>query len=143
MGAIPVAASILVSYLSAITILGYPSEVYTYGSQVFLMTLLGIVTTPIAIFIFVKVMYDLKLTSAYKYLELRYDSVVVRWLGSLIFICQLLFISGIVLYAPSIVMETMMGVPLWMSVIGVGTIGTIYTSVGGIKAFGLMFFNFS
>lgn len=46
--------------------LGYPSEVYTYGSQVFLMTLLGIVTTPIAIFIFVKVMYDLKLTSAYK-----------------------------------------------------------------------------
>ncbi|CAL8112611.1 unnamed protein product [Orchesella dallaii] len=134
MGAIPVAASMLVSYLSAITILGYPAEVYSYGSQVFLLSLMGPITTAIAICLFVEVMYDLKLTSAYKYLEYRYDSIVVRWMGSLIFIIQLLLISGIVMYAPALALETMMGLPLWMSVIGIAIIGTIYTSIGGIKA---------
>jgi len=129
MGAIPVAASMLVSYLSAITILGYPAEVYTYGSQVFLFSLMGPVTTAIAICLFVEVMYDLKLTSAYKYLEYRYDSIVVRWMGSLIFIIQLLLISGIVMYAPALALETMMGLPLWMSVVGIAIIGTIYTSI--------------
>lgn len=129
MGAIPVAASMLVSYLSAITILGYPAEVYSYGSQVFLLTLMGPVTTCIAIYIFVQVMYDLQLTSAYKYLEYRFDSIAVRWMGSLIFITQLLLISGIVMYAPAIALETMMGLPLWMSVIGIAICGTIYTSI--------------
>lgn len=33
-------------------------------------------------------------------------------------------------------MQTMMGVPMWMSVISIGVIGTIYTSIGGIKAVG-------
>lgn len=129
MGTLPVAASMFVSYLSAITILGYPAEVYSYGSQVFLLTLMGPVTTIFAIVIFLEVMYNLKLTSAYEYLEFRYNSIAVRWMASLIFIIQLLLISGIVMYAPAIAMETMMGLPLGMSVIGIAICGTIYTSI--------------
>ncbi len=129
MGTIPVAASMFASYLSAIQILGYPAEVYSYGSQVFLLTLTGPLTTILGIFIFLEVMYDLKLTSAYKYLELRYNSIAVRWMVSLIFIMQLLLISGIVMYAPAIALETMMGLPLWISVIGIAVCATIYTSI--------------
>lgn len=129
MSVVPVAASMLVSDLSAITILGWPAEVYSYGSQIFLLTLMGPIFTIIGIFLFLEIMYDLKLTSVYKYLEFRYESIAVRWMGSLIFIIQLLLISGVVIYAPAIVLKSMMGLPLWVSVAGIAVCGTIYTSI--------------
>ena len=39
MRVIPVAISLLVSYLSAITLLGVPSEIYTYGAQYYVLIL--------------------------------------------------------------------------------------------------------
>lgn len=129
MGAIPVAASMLVSYLSAITILGVPAEVYAYGSQIFLGTLISPLALALSIYSFVGVMYDLKLTSAYTYLEGRYNSPEVRWMTSLIFILELVLINGIVMYAPAIALETMMGVPVWITVFGVAICGTLYTSM--------------
>jgi len=60
---------------------------------------------------------------------MRYDSVAVRWAGSSIFILQLLCTSGIVIYAPAIAMEGIMGIPKEYSVIAIGVCGTIYTSI--------------
>ncbi|CAL8115704.1 unnamed protein product [Orchesella dallaii] len=69
-----------------------------------------------------------------QYLERRFDSVWVRWLTSFTFILQVLLINGVILYAPAIALEAIVGLPIWLSVSGIGLIGTVYTSVGGLKA---------
>ncbi|XP_035714440.1 sodium-coupled monocarboxylate transporter 1 [Folsomia candida] len=134
MNPIAIAASMLVTYLSAITILGYPAEVYTHGIQIFMITIMSTICIPLSTFVFVKVFYKMKLTSVYEYLELRFESITVRWLASFTFIVQVLLINGVVLFAPAIALEAILGVPVWQSVVGIGVIGTVYTSMGGIKA---------
>ncbi|XP_021962512.2 sodium-coupled monocarboxylate transporter 1 [Folsomia candida] len=134
MSPVPIAASMLVTYLSAITILGYPAEVYVHGIQIYMLTIMPCIYIPLATQVFVKVFYEMKLTSVYEYLELRFESVTVRWLASFTFIVQVLLINGVVLFAPAIALEAILGIPVWQSVVGIGVIGTVYTSMGGIKA---------
>jgi len=155
MGAFPVAASMLVTYLSAITILGYPAEIYSHGIQIFIMVFVSIICIPISLYLFVSVFYKMQFTSIYEvsvihilsscgqttiiiyatecmvfqYLELRFDSVVVRWLASFTFIIQISIINGVVLYAPSIALEAILGLPVWVSIVAIGVCGTIYTSI--------------
>ncbi len=133
MALFPVAASVMVTYLSAITVLGFPSEIYAHGAQIFMMEIVLAVAMPISVHLFVPFFYKMKLTSINEYLERRYDSKWVRWLASGIFIVQQLVLSGVVLYSPSIALEAFLGFPMWISVLGIGTCATIYTSIGGLK----------
>ncbi len=133
MNVIPVAASVMVSYTSAITIIGFPSEIYAHGAQIYTMYLVSSVGIPISACLFVPFFYPMKLTSINEYLERRFESKWIRRLASGILIIQQLLESGVVLYAPSIVLETFLGFPMWMSVLGMGTCATIYTNIGGIK----------
>ncbi|OXA44023.1 Sodium-coupled monocarboxylate transporter 1 [Folsomia candida] len=126
MNPIAIAASMLVTYLSAITILGYPAEVYTHGIQIFMITIMSTICIPLSTFVFVKVFYKMKLTSVYEVGGYEFLSFT--------FIVQVLLINGVVLFAPAIALEAILGVPVWQSVVGIGVIGTVYTSMGGIKA---------
>jgi SSS family transporter len=134
LGALPVAASILVTYLSAVSILGYPAEVFYNGAEIFIMTLISMFITPLSAYLFVPVLYNLKLTSVYSYLEMRFDSLLARRMASFIFILQVVLVMAIILFAPSIAIEAIMGIPMWISITAIGISGTIYTSVGGLKA---------
>src|SRR5438309_81365 len=62
MGVFPVALSLLASFLSAITLLGLPAEIYTYGTQYWIQ----VITFPLIMFItsyfFIPVFYSLGLT---------------------------------------------------------------------------------
>lgn len=66
MGVFPVALSLLASFLSAITLLGLPAEIYTYGTQYWIQ----VITFPLIMFItsyfFIPVFYALRLTSSYE-----------------------------------------------------------------------------
>ncbi|RWS28548.1 sodium-coupled monocarboxylate transporter 1-like protein, partial [Leptotrombidium deliense] len=67
LGMIPVAISIVASFLSSISLLGLPSESYKYGTQLFVASIL---TQPISVLIaanyFVPVFYNLGVTSSYQ-----------------------------------------------------------------------------
>lgn len=66
MSIIPVAISILVSFMSAILILGTPAEMYTQGTQ-YMIYIVGILLAiVIAALIFVPLLYPLKLTSSFE-----------------------------------------------------------------------------
>jgi Na+/proline symporter len=67
-------------------------------------------------------------------LEKRFESIWVRWLASGIFILQQTTLVAVILYAPSIALEAFLGLPVWLSILGIGLCGTIYTSIGGLKA---------
>lgn len=66
MMSIPVALSLLASFMSGITILGVPSEIYTFGLQYWLVVVSYILLFPSVALIFVPTLYDLGLTSSYE-----------------------------------------------------------------------------
>lgn len=134
MSIFPVAASVMVTYVSAITILGFPSEVYAHGAQIFVLHIVSAIGIPISAFLIMPFFYRMKLTSINEYLERRFDSKWIRWLAGAIFILQQVTLSGVVLYAPSIALDAFLGFPMWMSVLGIGVCATIYTNIGGLKA---------
>ena len=63
---LPVAMSLLASYMSAITVLGIPTEIYTYGTGYWLVTFSGVIMFPIACFVFLPFFHNLQLDSAYQ-----------------------------------------------------------------------------
>jgi sodium-coupled monocarboxylate transporter 8/12 len=66
MSIFPVSFSLMASFMSAITLLGVTAENYMYGTQFVAINLSYVIGTPIAAFIFLPVLFQLKLTSVYE-----------------------------------------------------------------------------
>lgn len=129
----PVAISLLVSYLSAITLLGVPSEIYTYGAQYYVLILSYFIICGTVAIVFVPMFRRVNITCANEYLELRF-SVGVRIVGCAFFLLEYTLYLFVVLYAPSLALEAVAGIPLSASILTTGIVCTFYTSLGGLKA---------
>ncbi|CAF0982331.1 unnamed protein product [Brachionus calyciflorus] len=129
----PVAMSILASFTSAISILGFSQEMYRYGTMYWLIGFSYFLTQPFAAHVYVPMFHKLKITSAYEYLELRFNNTV-RVTASLIFCLQMILYMAVVLYTPSVAIQQVLGLPLWVSILITSVVCTVYTSIGGIKA---------
>lgn len=66
MMSIPVSLSLLASFMSGITILGVPSEIYRFGVQYWLVILSYTILFPSVALIFVPILYGLNITSSYE-----------------------------------------------------------------------------
>ena len=66
MGVFPVTLSLLASFMSAVTLLGTPAEIYTFGTQYWMIWLGYCIMMPIAILVFIPVFYDLNITSVFE-----------------------------------------------------------------------------
>ena len=87
-GVIPMAISLCASFNSAYMILGIPSEIYSYGTQFYIMifgTGLGVL---IASELWLPILYRIQVVSIYEYFELRYKSKFPRILVTIIFILK-------------------------------------------------------
>lgn len=63
---LPVAFSLMASFMSAITLLGVSNENYQYGTQFILVNIAYGISTPIAAYLFLPVFYNMRATSAYE-----------------------------------------------------------------------------
>lgn len=133
MNFIPVSLSLLASFMSAITLLGTPAEMYNFGTIYWWIGLSYAGAVGMAAHIYVPIFYNLGLTSCYEYLEMRF-SRGVRLMGTCIFSTQMMIYMSIVLYGPSLALNAVTGISLWGAVVSVGSLCTIYTAVGGMKA---------
>ncbi|XP_077515823.1 sodium-coupled monocarboxylate transporter 1-like [Amblyomma americanum] len=133
MSVFPVALSILASFMSAITLLGTASEMYIYGTQYLFIIFSYCLVIPATAYLYMPVFYSLQVTSAYEYLELRFNHVI-RALGCITFSMQMLIYMAIVLYAPALALSQVTGISVWTSVLSIGIVCTFYTSLGGMKA---------
>ncbi|XP_067653795.1 sodium-coupled monocarboxylate transporter 1-like [Haliotis asinina] len=134
MSVIPVAMSLLLSFMSAIFILGFPAEMYTQGTQFYMQVVGNMLGCVMSVLLFVPMLYPLKLTSTFLYLEKRFDSRAAKLTGTSIMIVQLVLYMGVASFAPSTALEAVTGFPTWASIIIVGLVSTFYTSLGGMKA---------
>uniref|UniRef100_A0A1L8DES3 Putative sodium/solute symporter n=1 Tax=Nyssomyia neivai TaxID=330878 RepID=A0A1L8DES3_9DIPT len=114
--------------------LGFPSELFYRGSAMW-ETLYGMVAAyPVVLFVFIPVYYSLGITSVYQYLDLRYNSRLVRCLASISFIMRQVLALGVTVYTPSVALNTIIGVPYWMSLVGITVVQILFTVLGGLKA---------
>ncbi|XP_048748670.2 sodium-coupled monocarboxylate transporter 1-like [Ostrea edulis] len=134
MSVLPVAASILVSFQTAILILGQPAEMYTKGTQFFLSLIGQLGAVFLATTLFVPLFYPLKLTSFFEYLEHRFDCKAARVTATSIGIISTVLYSGIASFAPSTALSAVTGFPEWLSFTLIGVICAFYTFLGGLKA---------
>ena len=125
--------SIMATQASAITFLSTPGQAYTDGMR-FIQFYFGL---PIAMIIlsvtFLPIFYRLKVYTAYEYLETRFD-LKTRTLAAFLFLIQRGLAAGITIYAPSIILSTLLNWNLTLTNIFIGLLVIIYTVSGGTKA---------
>uniref|UniRef100_A0A8D3B214 Sodium-coupled monocarboxylate transporter 1 n=1 Tax=Scophthalmus maximus TaxID=52904 RepID=A0A8D3B214_SCOMX len=131
--ALPVSLSLTASFMSAITVLSNPVEVYRYGASIGLYGLSYVMMVVVTSEVFLPVFYRLAVTSTYEYLELRFNRAT-RLLGTALFIVQTILYTGIVIYAPALALNHVTGMDLWGAVISTGLVCTFYCTMGGLKA---------
>uniref|UniRef100_H0XII6 Sodium-coupled monocarboxylate transporter 1 n=1 Tax=Otolemur garnettii TaxID=30611 RepID=H0XII6_OTOGA len=133
MNAVPVALSLTASFMSAITVLGTPAEVYRFGAIFSIFAVTYFLTVVLSAEVFLPVFYKLGVTSTYEYLELRFNKYV-RLCGTVLFVVQTILYTGIVIYAPALALNQVTGFDLWGAVAATGVVCTFYCTLGGLKA---------
>jgi Na+/proline symporter len=125
--------SIMATQASAITFLSTPGQAYEDGMG-FIQFYFGLPLAMIIISVaFIPIYYKLKVYTAYEYLETRFD-LKTRTLAALLFIIQRGLAAGITIYAPAIILSTLLGWSLTLTNIVIGTVVIIYTVSGGTEA---------
>ncbi|MEN9549276.1 MAG: hypothetical protein RIR12_1867 [Bacteroidota bacterium] len=125
--------SIMGTQASAITFLSAPGQAYTDGMR-FVQYYFGIPIAMVVICIFfVPIFRKLKVYTAYEYLETRFDGKT-RTLTALLFFLQRGLSTGISVFAPSIILSSILGWDIIWTNLFMGGLLIIYTISGGAKA---------
>lgn len=128
-----VGLSVMATQASAITFLSAPGQGFTDGTR-FVQFYFGL---PIAMLVlcitFVPIFHRLKVYTAYEYLEQRFD-VKTRTYTAILFLIQRGLSTGITIYAPSIILSTILNISQVYTTSIIGVIVIIYTVYGGTKA---------
>src|SRR6478609_2247609 len=125
--------SIMGTQASAITFLTAPGQAYTDGMR-FVQYYFGIPLAMVILCItFVPIFHRLKVFTAYEFLEKRFD-LKTRTLTSSLFLLSRGLSTGISIYAPSLVLHSMLGWDIFITNIFMGGLLIIYTVAGGAKA---------
>ncbi len=125
--------SIMGTQASAITFLSAPGQAYTDGMR-FVQYYFGLPIAMVIICIFfVPVFRKLKVYTAYEFLENRFD-VKTRTLTSFLFLLSRGLSTGISIYAPSIILSSLLGWNIYYTNLVMGGFLIIYTVGGGAKA---------
>ncbi|NXW10891.1 SC5A5 protein, partial [Fregetta grallaria] len=132
MSALPVGLSLSASFMSAIQVLGVPAEAYRYGAKFLWMCLGQLLNTLLTAQLFLPVFYRLGLTSTYEPSPARYPWC--RWDGALTPLFLQMLYTGIVIYAPALILNQVTSLDIWVSLLSTGVICTFYTTIGGMKA---------
>lgn len=125
--------SIMGTQASAITFLSAPGQAYTDGMR-FVQYYFGLPLAMIVIcIVFVPVFNRLKVYTAYEFLEKRFD-LKTRTYTSFLFQISRGLSTGISIYAPSLILSSLMGWNIYYTNIIMGGMLIIYTVTGGAKA---------
>jgi SSS family solute:Na+ symporter len=124
--------SIMATQASAITFLSMPGQAFEDGMG-FLQFYFGL---PIAMVIlsafFLPLYYRLKVYTAYEFLEQRFDRKT-RQLTAILFLVSRSLAAGVSIYAPAIVLSTVLGWPLQWTNLVIGSVTILYTVSGGTR----------
>ena len=125
--------SIFGTQLSAITFIAIPAKVYGTDWRLLVQQFGIIIVAPFIIFLFLPFYRRLNVTTAYEYLEKRFNTFV-RCFGSVLFILLQFGRMGIVLYLPALALSLVTGMDINICILLMGCICLVYTMLGGMEA---------
>ncbi|MBU2526126.1 MAG: sodium:solute symporter [Bacteroidetes bacterium] len=128
-----VGLSVMATQASAITFLSTPGQAFHDGMG-FVQFYFGMPLAMVVICVtFIPIFHKLKVYTAYEFLENRFD-LKTRSLAAILFLIQRGLAAGITIYAPAIILSSILGWNLKVLNILIGTMVIIYTVSGGTKA---------
>lgn len=128
-----VGLSVMATQASAITFLSAPGQAYSDGLR-FVQFYFGLPLAMVVLCItFIPIFHRLKVYTAYEYLEKRFD-IKTRTLTAFLFLIQRGVSTGITIYAPSIVLSSILNLDISYTTIFIGSVVILYTVYGGTKA---------
>ena len=128
-----VGLSIFGTSLSAITFMSIPAKAYASDWSYMLVNVGILMVVPVILYLFIPFYRKLNVTTAYEYLELRFNSLI-RVICSLAFILFQVGRMGIVMYLPAIALNVITGFNIFLCIGLMGVLSLIYTMIGGIEA---------
>lgn len=128
-----VGLSVMATQASAITFLSTPGQAYHDGMG-FVQFYFGLPIAMVVIcYTFIPIYHKLKVYTAYEYLESRFD-LKTRSFTAILFLIQRGLGTGLTIYAPAIILSSILGWNLTLLNIIIGILVIIYTFTGGTKA---------
>jgi solute:Na+ symporter, SSS family len=128
-----VGISVMATQASAITFLSTPGQAFHDGMG-FVQFYFGLPLAMVVIcFTFIPIFNKLKVYTAYEYLEQRFD-LKTRSLAAILFLIQRGLGTGLTIYAPAIILSTILGWNLNLLIVIIGLLVILYTVSGGTKA---------
>ncbi len=125
--------SIMATQASAITFLSAPGQAFTDGMR-FVQFYFGLPLAMIIISaVFIPIYKKLNILTAYEYLGQRFDNKT-RLLGAILFLTQRGLAAGFTIYAPALVLSSILGWNIYYTNLAIGLLVIIYTVFGGTKA---------
>jgi len=125
--------SVMATQASAITFLSTPGQAYAEGMG-FAQFYFGLPIAMVILCIFVlPILYRLNVFTAYEYLEQRFD-VKTRTLTASLFLISRGLAAGITIFAPAIILSTILGWSLAFTTLLIGILVIVYTVAGGSEA---------
>ncbi|WP_300254338.1 sodium/solute symporter [uncultured Alistipes sp.] len=128
-----VGLSIFGTSLSAITFMAIPAKAYATDWSYLLFNAGIILVVPLIVGIFIPFFRQLNVTTAYEYLELRFNSLI-RIICSIAFILFQMGRMAVVLLLPSIALNVVTGFDIFLCIGLMGVLSLAYTLMGGIEA---------
>ncbi len=125
--------SLMATQVSSIGFMTIPAKSYATDWVYFAGVAMWFVVVPVVTKFYIPFFRKLQVTSAYEYLEVRFN-VGVRLFASAMFIFLQLARMAIVLFLPAMVLSAVIGLNLKVCIIAMGVLCTIYTMAGGIEA---------
>lgn len=125
--------SIFATMLSSITFIAIPTQAYLQDWRYFIMAFFIIGMAPVAIYYYLPFFCRLGITSAYEYLEKRFN-LGVRLFGSAAFIVFMICRVAVVTLLPAIALNAVTGISIDACILICGILTMIYCSLGGLEA---------
>ncbi|XP_039494407.1 sodium-coupled monocarboxylate transporter 1 [Drosophila santomea] len=133
MNVIPVSISLIGSFVSGVTIIGTPSEIYYYGTQ-YSFIIVGIILQGFALsYVYLPVYSALQIGSAYEYLGMRFNSSI-RSAASFIYFFSGLTYLPFAVYVPALSLNQVTGINTHLIGVVIIIACVTYTFMGGLKA---------
>ncbi len=125
--------SIFGTQLSSISFMAVPAKVYATDWVYFLLQMTIVMIAFPVVFLYLPYFRRVRMTSAYEYLESRFN-LPVRMYASISFVLYQVGRMSIVLFLPAIALSTVTGISVYACIVAMGALSTLYTVMGGMKA---------
>lgn len=126
--------SIMATQVSSIGFMALPAKVFATDWAYFAGVFTWFVVVPVVVWAYIPFFRRLNVTSAYEYLEARFNVAARLFAAALYCLLQIVGRLGVVLYLPALALSAVTGLNVYFAIVVMGLLATLYTVLGGMEA---------